>query len=113
MSGSDSTAGNIVSIKESLTTNLKELYALSLRADEQLEQFQEKEKGQHSAVFQKDTGFRAESNRFLPYLIELSEDVQNLPDRQSDLDKKALRRLLTKIQKMHLVLNRFHKITAS
>ncbi|OED51019.1 hypothetical protein ACH42_00185 [Endozoicomonas sp. (ex Bugula neritina AB1)] len=96
-------------IQDKLNLSLKEIYPLAQKADEQLEQLKEEEKGKFSAIFQPDSGFKAQSNRFLPYLIELSEEVRALSDTEADGFSGALQILLGKIKKMHLILNRFHR----
>ena len=101
-------------LQEKLNLNLREIYPLAQKADEQLEQLKIAEKGKFSAIFQPDAGFKAQSNRFLPYLIELSDDVKKLADSAQDgLPAELqgeLQSILGKIQKMLLILNRFHAI---
>lgn len=102
---------NTQTIQEKLNNNLKDIYPLAQKADEQLEQLKEEDKGRFAAIFQQDSGFEARANRFLPYLIELSEDIQALPELpEADLPKQ-LQKLVTKIQLMHKVLAQFHTIT--
>ena len=105
-----SQADQIRTIQEKLNLSLKEIYPLAQKADEQLERLKDEEKGKFSAIFQPESGFKAESNRFLPYLIELSEEVRKLADIDANAFKKELEAILGKIQKMHLILNRFHAI---
>ncbi len=99
-------------IQEKLNLNLKEIYPLAQKADEQLETLKDQEKGRFSAIFQADSGFTANANRFLPYLIELSEEVRKLPQIEVEAFNTELQTILEKIQKMHLILNRFHAIGA-
>lgn len=97
-------------IQDKLNLSLKEIYPLAQKADEQLERLKSEKKGNFSAIFQTDSGFQAQSNRFLPYLIELSEDVRKLPDSESSEFADTLQVTLGKIKEMHLILNRFHAI---
>ena len=101
---------NIQVVQEKLNDNLRDIYPLAQKADEQLEQLKEDNKGQFSAIFQKDSGFSAEANRFLPYLIELSEGVQSLKEYEDDQLSGQLQQLVSKIQLMHQMLAKFHAI---
>ncbi|UYM15998.1 hypothetical protein [Endozoicomonas euniceicola] len=97
-------------LQEKLNESLREIYTLSLRADEQIEQYKMDDQGKFSAIFQKDSGFNAQADHFLPYLIEVSEDVQAL-DNSSDEELTAkLQPILHKIQLMSEVLQKFHAI---
>lgn len=101
---------NIQVIQEKLNDNLKDIYPLAQKADEQLEQLKEENKGKFAAIFQQDSGFSARSDRFLPYLIEISEGVQELKECEQNQLSVELQQLLGKIQLMHQVLAKFHSI---
>ena len=101
---------NIRSVQEKLNNNLKDIYPLAQKADEQLEQLKEENKGKFAAIFQQDSGFTARSNRFLPYLIELSEEIQALPECPTSDLQQQLQSLAARIQLMHKVLGKFHAI---
>lgn len=96
------------SLQQKLTASLKELYPLALKADEQLERLSQENKGRFQTIFQTDSEFQATGNRFLPYLVELSEDIQALSDQEEALLTAPLNRILKKIQLMHRVLAQFH-----
>ena len=97
-------------LQDKLNLSLKEIYPLAQAADEQLDALVQEEKGQFSSIFQVNSGFKTTAKRFLPYLVELSEDVKKLPDPQSNQFTKELRRILGNIKQMQLILERFHSI---
>ncbi|AMO56690.1 hypothetical protein [Endozoicomonas montiporae] len=97
-------------LQEKLNESLKEIYTLALRADEQIEQYKNDDQGKFSAIFQKDSGFNVHADHFLPYLIEVSEDVQALDDVNEDELTAKLQPILNKIQLMSQVLQQFHAI---
>ena len=101
---------NTQTIQEKLNNNLKDIYLLAQKADEQLEQLKEEDKGKFAAIFQQESGFQARANRFLPYLIELSEEIQALPELPEAELPQQLQTLVSKIQLMHQVLGKFHAI---
>ena len=101
---------NTQAIQEKLNNNLKDIYPLAQKADEQLEQLKKEDKGKFAAIFQQDSGFGARANRFLPYLIELSEEVQALPEQPEAELPLQLQKLVGKIQLMHKVLGQLHAI---
>ena len=102
---------NIPSVQEKLNNNLKDIYPLAQKADEHLEQLKEEDKGKFVAIFQQESGFTARANRFLPYLIELSEEIQALPELPEAQLAQQLQALVGKIQLMHQVLGKFHSIS--
>ena len=104
---------NTQDIQEKLNNNLKDIYPLAQTADEQLEQLSQNNKGQFSAIFQPTSGFYADSNRFLPYLVELSEGVQEIPQCNEDALPQHLQHLVSKIRLMHKMLNQFHSVTGA
>lgn len=100
----------IQEIQDKLTLTLKDIYTLALSADEQLEILQKEEKGKFSAIFQQDAGFSASANRFLPYLIELNEEIQSLPIMEPENQKDKIQGIMKKMRMIHEVLARFHSI---
>ncbi|WOG26208.1 hypothetical protein [Endozoicomonas sp. 8E] len=100
----------IQEIQAKLTLTLKDIYTLALNADEQLEILQKEEKGNFSAIFQKDSGFSASANRFLPYLIELNDEIESLPIMEPENQRAKIEGIMKKMRMMHEVLARFHSI---
>ncbi|MCL6268811.1 hypothetical protein M3P05_02455 [Sansalvadorimonas sp. 2012CJ34-2] len=101
---------NIQDIQTKLTASLKDLYTKSQKADEILESLQKDKKGNFTAIFQQDSGFNARANRFLPYLVELSDEVQSLPIMESENQVPKIQQILIKIKLMHEVLSQFHSL---
>ena len=101
---------NTQPVQEKLNNNLKDIYPLAQKADEQLEQLKEEDKGKFVAIFPQDSGFNVRANRFLPYLIELSEDIQALPELPEPDLPQQLQKLAGKIQLMHKILGKFHTL---
>ncbi len=96
---------------QKLTDALKVLYPLALRADEELEMLKKQNKGRFSAIFQKGTPFSAESDRFLPYMVEAANDLTTMMKVDDKDYAEHLKKLMQKIQLMHQVLQQFHTIT--
>lgn len=85
-------------------TSLQTAYRQAVDADTLLEQIQEQGHGKHQAVFRPDAGFRSQSNRFLPYVQELAEDLakfEQAPE-QAELARlvKQLETLLTTLAQL-------------
>ncbi len=93
-----------------MTLSLKDIYPLALEADEQLELLQKNEKGRFSAVFHADSGFLVNGNRFLPYLIELNDEIQSLKIMDSANQLPKITDIVRKIKTMHEILGRFHSV---
>lgn len=63
---------------EKLNENLQVLYRKAIDADKALEQLTGQGKAKHSSVFPKEAGFNTSSNRFAPYVAELTDDIAQL-----------------------------------
>lgn len=97
-------------VVEKMTDNLKSLYTLALRADEELDILRKQNKGKFTAIFQKDSPFEAQSDRFLPYMVEVADELGALLS-VDDADYIAkLKALMRKVQLLNGVLIRFHAI---
>ena len=94
-------------LHEQLTAQLKSFYHPAIEADEFLTLLSKRKVGKFSAIFAADSGFRANANRFLPYMEELVEDQQALPKTDEAGFETAITALLAKFQQMHTVLTQF------
>lgn len=94
-------------LHEQLTAQLKSFYHPAMEADEFLTLLSKRKVGKFSAIFSEDSGFKANSNRFLPYMEELVNDQQALPKPEEEGFEIAINALLNKFQKMHQVLEQF------
>ena len=100
----------VQSIQAKLTESLKKIYSLALKADERLEVLNKANVGKFSSIFQDCSGFSSRSNRFLPYLVELSDEVKVLSLVEAENQGAKIKDILGKIKLMHQVLIKFHAI---
>ncbi|CAM3787533.1 hypothetical protein [Parendozoicomonas haliclonae] len=98
-------------VVDKLTDNMKQLYPLAQRADEELEMLKKQNKGKFSAIFQTGSPFAAESDRFLPYMVEAANELTALLKIDDEDFKPQLQELMQKIQLLHQVLQKFHAVT--
>lgn len=94
-------------LHEQLTAQLKNFYHPAIEADEFLTLLSQRKIGKFSAIFAADSGFKADSNRFLPYMEELVADQQALPKTDEEGFDLAIAAFLGKLQQMHNVLGQF------
>jgi hypothetical protein len=94
-------------LHEQLTAQLKGFYHPAIEADDFLTLLSKRKMGKFSAIFAENSGFKANSNRFLPYMEELVEDQQALPKTDEDGFDVAIATFLGKLQQMHTVLGQF------
>ncbi len=90
-----------------LTEQLKSFYHPAMEADEFLAAISKNKMGKFSAIFAEESGFRVKANRFLPYMEELVEDQQALPQPGEAGFDDAISQLIYKFQQMHQVLTQF------
>ncbi|KXO13624.1 hypothetical protein AKG98_3026 [Moritella sp. JT01] len=94
-------------LHEQLTAQLKNFYHPAIEADEFLTLLSKRKVGKFSAIFAAESGFKANSNRFLPYMEELVEDQQALPKTNEEGFDVGIAAFLGKLQQMHNVLGQF------
>ncbi len=98
-------------VVEKLTANLKTLYPLAQRADEELEILRKQNKGKFQAVFHQDSPFETQANSFLPYMVEVAGELSALLTVSDAEYKSRLKALLHRVQLLNGVLTQFHAIT--
>jgi primosomal protein N'' len=99
------------SIIQSLKQNLKVIYRKAVDADNRLKQLQHSGMGKHGKIFVEDAGFEVESRLFLPYVQELSDNIDALENMEAEEQQPALAALVKKIEQMHLTLVNFEEKT--
>jgi len=96
-----------------LNENLQLLYRKAVDADSVIEQLQSQGKGRHQAVFQTEAGFRTKSNKFVPYVAELTDEVallqQLLAEQKESEFKLQLAGLVKKIEAAFITLDNFNR----
>lgn len=74
---------------EQLKENLQTAYRQAIDADAKLDELKKAGHGKFTSIFTADQGFIISSNRFLPYVQELVDDLTTL-ESQPTLDPVAL-----------------------
>lgn len=97
-------------VVEKLTGNLKSLYPLAQRADEELDILRKQNKGKFVAIFQTDSPFSAEADRFLPYMVEVANELGALLTVDDAVYVTKLQSLMQKVQLLNSVLVQFHAL---
>lgn len=94
-------------LAEHLKNNLKDLYRQALDADARLDGINKEGLGHHDAILQADAGFRCEAKRFMPYVQELSEDIEALMRRSEAGSEQQIQQLVKKLKTLHTTLAEF------
>lgn len=100
-------------ISQHLKNNLKDLYRQALDADERLDAVTKEGLGHHDAVLQANQGFRCDSKRFMPYLQEVSEDVEALANLAEGEFEAGVQNVVKKLQTLHTTLAKFKQAMKS
>ena len=99
-----------------LNENLQVLFRKALDADKALDELKGLGKGKHSAIFPKEVGFTASSDRFSPYIAELSDDISSLNELAEKQKKEELNLLLStvvrKMESIFVTLAQFEGVLA-
>ncbi|MBB1268198.1 prephenate dehydrogenase [Shewanella sp. SR44-3] len=61
---------------QQLKENLQTAYRQAIDSDVKLDELQKAGHGKFSAIFAQDQGFETQSNRFLPYVQELANELE-------------------------------------
>ena len=97
-------------IKDRITESLKVLAAQAQAADEILDGLKQDNKGRFASIFPKHSTFNTTAIRFLPYLEEVDNELQNLPPMTESTFQPSLQSLMNKLGMLHEILNVFHEI---
>lgn len=97
-------------IKNRITETLKELAAQAMAADEILESLKQDNKGRFASIFPKHSTFKTTATRFLPYIEEVDNELNQLPAMTDQGFQPALQTLMNKLGMLHEILNVFHEI---
>jgi hypothetical protein len=97
------------SVIQSLKQNLKVIYRKAVDADNRLKQLQQSGMGKHGKIFVEDAGFNVESRLFLPYVQELSDNIEGLEPLGPEERQAALVQIVKKVEMMHLTLANFEE----
>ena len=99
---------------EKLHENLQVLYRKAVDADQALEQLKGQGKAKHSSVFPKEAGFQVTSERFAPYIAELSDDIASLVELKEKQEEKtfnsSLSTVVKKMESLFVTLAQFKGI---
>lgn len=88
-------------VLDKLAENMQLIYRKAIDADESLNKLQQSGKGKFNVIFSGDSGFSANSKRFMPYVEEVATQVSEL----AGADQQKLQATLPEIvKKMELLL---------
>lgn len=99
------------SVIQSLKQNLKVIYRKAIDADNRLKKLQQSGLGKHGRIFVEEAGFNVESRLFLPYVQELSDDIEALEQLDVEKQQATLAAVVKKVEHMHVTLTTFDKNT--
>ena len=103
-------------VLEKLNENLQVLYRKAIDADKALEQLTGQGKAKHSSIFPKEAGFTVSSNRFAPYVAELSEEIARLSgscdESQETQFNSSLSTVVKKMESLFVTLAQFKGVLA-
>lgn len=88
------------SIISKLNENLQVLYRKAIDADRALVHLASQGQAKHKAIFPENAGFTTSSNRFAPYLEELTQDINALTALQEKDETKFNPQLSAAVKKM-------------
>ncbi|BDX08239.1 hypothetical protein [Planctobacterium marinum] len=100
-------------VLEKLNENLQVLYRRAVDADSALDQLSSQGKAKHKAIFPADAGFTVTSERFAPYIAELSNDISDMQAMGAEADKTAaLSAVVKKMESLFVTLAQFKGVLA-
>ena len=91
---------------EQLKENLQIAYRQAIDADAKLDELKKAGHGKFTSIFTAEQGFMVSSNRFLPYVQELVDDLTKLQQHTS-LDPVALETLVRQLAALLQTLHAF------
>lgn len=94
-------------IIQKLSENVQLIYRKAIDADNAITKLQAAGKGKFLTIFSSDSGFKAQSKLFKPYVEELAHDVANLSELSDAELKLVLPEVVKKIEHMFTTLANF------
>lgn len=100
-------------VLDKLNENLQVLYRKALDADKALDQLSGQGKAKHKAIFPAEAGFTTSSERFAPYIAELSEDIAALQQVADEEERnQTLSAVVKKMEALFVTLAQFKGVLA-
>jgi hypothetical protein len=94
-------------IIQKLSENVQLIYRKSIDADDAITKLQASGKGKFLTIFNPESGFKAHSKYFKPYVEELAHDVANLSELSDAELTLVLPTLVKKIEQLFTTLANF------
>lgn len=95
-------------VHQHIQATLKDIYRKAIDADANLTALQQQNKGNFNAIFNADSGFKANSKRFLPYVEELTTEFETLQALNDDALKQRLPSFIAQLELILTTLVQFH-----
>ena len=92
-----------------IDNSMQEIYRKALDADTRLDQLKSQGHGKFTSIFNQQTLFSIDANRFMPYVAEIADDIDRY--KTSPEDESQLPPLLKKMEQLLTVLAQFKNIT--
>ena len=89
-----------------LQTNMQHAYRKSVDADTTLNELQKSGKGKFTAIFGDESPFRTRNKRFMPYLEEIADDIEQL-QQSPDLAESLLPAIVKRLELLLATLSKF------
>ncbi|MCF1427777.1 MAG: prephenate dehydrogenase [Shewanella sp.] len=97
-------------VLEQLQENLQLVYRQAIDADNKLNGLQQAGHGKFQSVFADEQGFRTRSNRFLPYVKELAQELEEMKQ-QAELAPEDLQLMVKRLALLLKTLQAFKRQT--
>lgn len=94
-----------------LENNMQEIYRKAVDADSYINQLKKQGMAKFASVFPNQSLFNCSGSAFMPYVSELSEDIEQF--KQTPNDESQLTLILKKMEQLHKVLAALKTITKS
>lgn len=99
---------SLTAVEEKLQQHLQVLYRQTVDADSYLDDLRQQGKAKFQDVFADNTSFKTSSNRFQPYLQEVTENVELW--QQNKADEELLQTIVQQLQLLTETLARLKQI---
>jgi primosomal protein N'' len=94
-------------ILNKLRENLQVIYRRSVDADEQLKLLRKNGVGKYGKIFSDKSEFNVSSKQFLPYVEEVANNIEQLPQLSDQEQAAALNNIVKKIHLLLTTLDQF------
>ena len=88
--------------------NMQDIYRKAVDADEKLTALKKQGMAKFTSIFEQQNLFKCQQNQFMPYVVELADDICTF--KENPQDRELLVLITKKLEQLHKILLAFKQV---